>query len=300
MIKRTLSLRLGLVFLATLVAMAAAPLEPPRFGSYSKIGAGDTTLILVPCLGCDGRAWDEFMTRNADRYTMYAVTWPGMGTTELPDVSAAPGESPLWSYILEAMTTLMDEQEIADAVLVGHSAAGPYVVQYGQQHPERVRGVVSVDATITNWDTFGFSPRQREEWAAEEMRQVLEQYDDDDAWAALNAAPNLPDPARSAFYGDMWTRPPRSHVLAYWREWLAADSGILIDEYPRPLLALFAIRSSDDTPEATRRDRLARYERAGASPHVRVEFIEDAGHSIWEWQAVAFDDAIAAFVDSLE
>lgn len=68
MINRTLSFRLGL--LSVLVLLGAATAEPPqrpRFGAYSKVGVGETTLILVPCLGCDGRAWDEFMARNADR-----------------------------------------------------------------------------------------------------------------------------------------------------------------------------------------------------------------------------------------
>jgi pimeloyl-ACP methyl ester carboxylesterase len=278
----------------------AGPSETaPRFAHVEKAGSGPPVLILVPCLGCDWRSWDEFMARNRSRYTMYAVTWPGMGDTHLPDVPPDPVGTPLWQYLLDATEDLL-AREAGRAILVGHSASGPLVVQLGHQYPDRVAGLITVDATITNWDTFGFTKEERVRWADAEMREVLRQYDNDDGWRRLNAAPTtFPDPARARFYGEMWMRPPRQNVLRYWSEWLRADAGALISSLKVPLLAMYAISPQDTDPEKTKRELLARFERAPAPPHVKVEFVENSGHFIWEYQPERFDRLVAEFVDRI-
>jgi pimeloyl-ACP methyl ester carboxylesterase len=281
-----------------LVGEASAWEQRARFGHVERVGSGTPVLILVPCLGCDWRSWDEFMARNASRYTMYAVTWPGMGDTELPDIPPEPKGTPLWQYLLDALKDLHEREIQRPAILIGHSAAGPLVVQFGHQHPDRVAGLVTVDATIANWDTFGFTRDERVRWADAEMSDVLRQYDDDEAWRKLNAVPtSIPDAARARFYGEMWMRPPRRNVLRYWSEWLRADSGSLLPSLRTPLLAIYAVSPQDADPEKTKREHLARFERAPAPSHVRVEFVENSGHFIWEHQGERFDDLVALFVE---
>jgi hypothetical protein len=83
---------------AFIAACAAAKAGDERFGHVEQAGVGETTLILVPCLGCDWRSYDEFMARNADNYRMYAVTWPGMADTASPVIDPTL-DTPYWDYI---------------------------------------------------------------------------------------------------------------------------------------------------------------------------------------------------------
>lgn len=295
---RTYVKRLIVLGLVILGSSTCAFAEPPRFGHVEQHGSGDATLILVPCLGCDWRAWDEFMDRNADRYTMYAITWPGMGDTPLPKVQQDASATPHWDYILDAMAALIRNKKLLNPILVGHSAAGPYVVHFAAQYPALVGKVVSVDATIANWDTFGYTPQQRAAWAKSEMKDVRDQYDNDAAWAKLNAPPKgIKDPVRRAMYGRMWTTPPREHVLQYWGEWLETDVGAMLPNVDVPLLAIYAIRSKDKHPDQTRTKRRARFKRAKVGSNITVAFIEQSGHSIWEHQPKLFDAMIADFVN---
>ena len=107
---------------------ASASAAAPSFGHVEKSGSGKPVLILVPCLGCDWQSWDEFMERNKDDYTMYAVTWPGMGDTPMPDVPADAAGLPFHDYLDQAMTALIKREGLDKPTIIGHSAAGPSVI----------------------------------------------------------------------------------------------------------------------------------------------------------------------------
>lgn len=275
--------------------------RPERFGEVAWFGHGPVTLVLVPCLGCDWRAWDGFMARNGELYTMAAVTWPGLGATSMPDLESReePSETPLWDYLDRALENLLSCHGIEDPVLVGHSAAAVSVVRFAADHPTLVRAVVAVDGTITNWDTFGYSRSERRAWAEAQFADVRKRYDNEQAWRRLNSPPKLPDSDRSAFYGRMWLRPPRENVLSYWAEWLKVDVGTRMAELDTPLLGLYAIGDDEDAGEV-RRKKLARFERAGAKDTTQVAFVEGVGHSIWEYDMEAFEQHLKRFLDSIE
>lgn len=266
------------------------------FGHVERVGRGSTPLILMPCLGCDWRSWDEFMERHDDRYTMFAVTWPGLGDTRMPAMSASSAGTPLWDNLMLAIANLILEEDLRDPIIVGHSAAAVAAVRFAHEYPELVGGVVSVDALITNGDTLGYSLPQRLNWADDEMKGVRERYDNEEAWAKLNAPPKLPNPERATMYGEMWLTPERESVLRYWGEWLRHDAGSRLRQIDAPLLSLIAIRASDETPKRTITDRLERYRNNDAGPNVTVAFINDSGHTIWEYQPDAFDEILARFV----
>jgi pimeloyl-ACP methyl ester carboxylesterase len=269
---------------------------PFRFGEVLRAGEGPRDVVLLPCLGCDASSWDEFMARNGDRYRMMAVTWPGLGDTALPTVVADPGGTPYYDYLLEALDLLIEREGFDRPVLVGHSAAAVLAVRYAAERPHRLSGVVNVDATVTNADTYGFSPEQRRAWADEEMADVLRRYDEDDAWARLNAAPSGMPAGRARFYELMWRTPPRANVFAYWRDWLRTDAGALLPGLSVPFLAIHALPSDSTRAAETRADLLARYVRAPMPTGGRIVLIEGSGHTVWEYRPEAFDEALADFV----
>lgn len=267
-----------------------------RFAHVEMIGHGKQALILVPCLGCDWRSFDQFMVRNAERYTIYAVTWPGLATSPLPTVEKG-AETPYWDYILRAMANLIEEEGLQQPVILGHSAAGPYVVHFGHDYPDLVGKIINVDAIISNKDTLGYSRQQRIAWAEAEMADTLRQLDDEETWRNFNrrAAGGLGD--RADFYAEMWLAPPRAHVFAYWLDWLKTDVGSMLPNLKVPLLSLYATgKTSEEEVAALVAAKEARYAANGRPPRATIQYIGDTGHTIWEYQPDAFDAAIADFV----
>lgn len=60
----------------------STPLGQP--GPVEKRGRGPVPLILIADLRTDWTVFQSFMERNAERYTLYAVTLPGYGGTPAP------------------------------------------------------------------------------------------------------------------------------------------------------------------------------------------------------------------------
>ena len=229
---------------------------------------------------------------------MLAVTWPGMGDTSLPTVSS-DSATPYWDYILAALKNLIEDERIENPILIGHSAAGPYVINFLHDYPELVAGAVSIDATITNKDTLGYSRIQRIAWAEKDMAEVRADLDSDEAWRNFNerSAGSLGD--RAQFYIDMWLTPPREHVFSYWLDWLKTDAGKMVSSIEKPLLSVFAIRASVQDPAAFQREKKKRFEANNASDKIELAYIMPSGHTIWEYQPEAFDDLIEMFTNKI-
>ena len=278
------------------VAGRGSDVGPFRFGQVLRAGTGARDVILMPCLGCDASSWSELMERNRERYRMFALTWPGMADTPLPEVHEDPLGTPYFDYLMDALVLLIEREEIDRPVIVGHSAAAVAAVRFAAERPDLIAGVVNVDAIGANGDTYGYTPEERLAWADAEMQSVLDAYDDDEAWAQLNAPPTTMSPERNAFYGRMWLAHPKEHVFAYWRDWLRTDVGSVLPHLEVPFLAIHALRRDEAAAAEKRAGLQRRYARAPVPPGSRVVYVEDSGHTIWEYRPEAFDDALADFV----
>lgn len=264
-----------------------------KFGHVEKAGNGPITLILVPCLGCDWTSFDTFMERNAGRYTMYAITWPGMGDTALPEIQESDSLTPYYDYITQALVNLIHEEGLEKPVILGHSAAAPAVIKFAYEYPDLIAKAISVDAIITNKDTLGFSMKQRLAWADAEFAEVIENYDNDAAWTKLNTATVKTLGERAGFYTEMWRTPPRQNVFAYWLDWLRVDAGKMVAELSVPVLGIYAIRPGTEDPEAVKNERGERIDANTCGSPFEAVFIEDSYHTIWESNPEGFDRALA-------
>jgi pimeloyl-ACP methyl ester carboxylesterase len=121
-------------------------------------GEGKPALVLLHGFGASIYSWQEVMSPLAEDAYVVAFDRPAFGLTErpLPGEPAWPGYNP---YSKEAQVDLtvglMDELGISRAVLVGNSAGGTVAAETALTYPERVRGLVLVDAAIY---TGGGSP----------------------------------------------------------------------------------------------------------------------------------------------
>jgi pimeloyl-ACP methyl ester carboxylesterase len=116
---------------------------------YKRAGSGEPALLLLHGFAASTSSWREVMTPLAQRGTVVAFDRPAFGLTERP----MPGE---WErqnpYTPEAQVDLtvglMDALGIERAILVGNSAGGAIALLTALTHPERVEGLVLVDAAV--------------------------------------------------------------------------------------------------------------------------------------------------------
>ena len=106
---------------------------------YSVSGEGDATIVLVHCWMCDRTFWSEQVPVLALHYRTIALDLPGHGE--------ATADRDVWkvSTYGEDVAGLLEELDLANVVLVGHSMGGPVSLRAAALSGERVRGIVAVD-----------------------------------------------------------------------------------------------------------------------------------------------------------
>ena len=114
-----------------------------------EAGTGEPTMILLHGFGASVFSWREVMQPLSQYGRVVAYDRPAFGLTERPLPGSWKEESP---YGVEGNLTLllglMDALGIEKAILIGNSAGGRLAVQAALTHPERVSGLVLVDAAI--------------------------------------------------------------------------------------------------------------------------------------------------------
>jgi len=118
-----------------------------ELGRVDKVGTGRVPMILIPGAAFGGSVWKDFMARNSDAYTMYAITPAGYeGTKPPPWPESNDFSKHMWTDALcKAIVKLMDDEKLDRAVVVGHHMLGDdYAMRIALDHPEKVRGVVVI------------------------------------------------------------------------------------------------------------------------------------------------------------
>lgn len=99
------------------------------------------TLILVHGFAASVHAWRPWIQRLDSDYRLVAIDLPGHGLTEAPTNYQASLDRNA-----ELIETLADHLGIDRFVLAGNSMGGAVSIDFAMQHPERLAGLVLVDA----------------------------------------------------------------------------------------------------------------------------------------------------------
>lgn len=139
---------LPLVFLLILIACThSTPMIPDGVAissdgleiAYESKGSGDTALVFVHCWSCDQEFWREQVDVFAAEYTTVTLDLGGHGRSGTDRAE--------WSVtgLAEDVRAVVEELELDEVILVGHSMGGPVSLAAAPLMPERVIGVVLVD-----------------------------------------------------------------------------------------------------------------------------------------------------------
>jgi len=145
------------VLLLTAACRAAAIPESQRFPAGSALVARTITadgtrlryvesghgppILLIHGLGASVYAWRKTIGPLADAgFHVVAFDNRGFGASAKPATGYANGE------LAALVVALMDSLHFADAVVVGHSMGGAIAGEVALRYPDRVRGLVLIDA----------------------------------------------------------------------------------------------------------------------------------------------------------
>jgi pimeloyl-ACP methyl ester carboxylesterase len=203
-------------------------------------GTGPTKLILVPGLSCDWRVYDAFMTRNASKYTMLAVTLPGFGGSEPP-----PKELDWIDNAERAIVQMMHDRDIDHPIIVGHSLGGHIALRLAIHHPEQFRAAISIDGLPLFPVPQPGQPdtaATRQAMAKAISDRIMGMTDEQAAQMPRRTfAAMVSDPKRAEELAEMYGSVPRTTSLQYMCELITTDLRPAMKDVKIPLLTISAV-----------------------------------------------------------
>jgi pimeloyl-ACP methyl ester carboxylesterase len=121
-----------------------------NLGPVEKRGRGPIPLILIADLRTDWSLYRNFMDRNAERYTMYAVTLPGYGATPAPprpeifDLKSTPW----WDGAENGVISLIEKNRLNKPVVIGMAASSYLATRLAVNHPDKIRAAVVIGGNL--------------------------------------------------------------------------------------------------------------------------------------------------------
>jgi len=103
-------------------------------------------LVFIPGLGDTAYQMSDFARRFSDRYRVIILTRRGFGR------SSVPKDGYDLSTRVEDIRALLDALGVKRAVLIGHSIAGDELTAFATRYPDRVAGLVYLDAAYDRAD----------------------------------------------------------------------------------------------------------------------------------------------------
>jgi len=106
-------------------------------------GGTGRPMIFFSGLGDDAHVYDKFAPQFTEKYHVYAITRRGFGASSKP---APTIENYNADRLGDDVLAVIDALKLNRPVLVGHSIAGEELSSVGSRHPEKISGLIYLDA----------------------------------------------------------------------------------------------------------------------------------------------------------
>lgn len=290
---------------------------------YIDYGGSGEVLVFLAGLGNSAHIFDDFAPRFTDQYRVVAITRRGFGE------SGRPSDGYATPQLTDDVREVLDALKFQRVILVGHSVAGDELTDLAARYPERVAGLVYLEAA---YDRKGITGRLLQRMALGQLPPQAPKASSSDRESAMTYGRFL-----ERLYGVPW---PISEVRAtrefdgsgrYLRDAtgpavnFAVARGEIDMAYERvraPTLALYAVdrsverdypwirrmmigrgRAQLQAEKAVRADR--RWEEDGrrhlarAVPQARIVELRDASHYLFISHADTVEREVRAFLARL-
>jgi len=135
--------KVGFVTVETGVKLEVLDWGGPRDGSKAR------PLVFLSGLGDTAHVYKQFAPQFTAHHHVYGITRRGFGASSKPEPTDANYSA---DRLGEDVVAVIDALKLDRPVLAGHSIAGEELSWVGTRHPEKVAGLVYLDAA----DAYGF------------------------------------------------------------------------------------------------------------------------------------------------
>lgn len=267
-------------------------------------GSGPEHMILIPGLGTDWTTFESFMARNAERYTMHAVTLPGFGGSEPPPLrEGSTYEDGAWLANAEkAVLALVNEKKLDKPTLVGHWLGGHVAIRLIANNPGVFKRAVSIDGypalAMSEPDHGGEVTREdRLEIVREFIAPSMERAELNNQLKA-HLRGMVTSPERAEALGAMVGGTPNATLTRYALEMSASDTMPQLKTLATPLLIIAAIPDDAVVPDEAMREGMRDRWRdlLKGVPNTTLVFFENTRLFVTEDAPTDLDAAVAGFV----
>jgi pimeloyl-ACP methyl ester carboxylesterase len=279
----------GLATLTTLLSAASATAQQaPRLGvAQSAYGVsiryevhGDTgpTILFVHGWTCDRTYWARQVPYFAARGRVVTVDLAGHGESGQNRAD--------WSIkqIANDVIAVLNAENLADVVLVGHSLGGPVVLEAAIMAPERVIALVGIDTFADSWLRAPFAS------ALASMEENFSGYVRRTVQRGMFTAQSDPELV-SRISEDMARHPAGSGIGAIrgLNDWGRDRYATALTEFTKPLGII----------QSTFRAYTAVEEHRSRLPMLEIVHLDGVGHFAMLEAPDRFNDALSRLVDRL-
>jgi non-heme chloroperoxidase len=107
-------------------------------------GGTGRPVVLLTGLGNNAHVFDKFASKLTPSYHVYGITRRGFGVSSSPDASITANYSA--DRLGDDVLAVLDALKINRPIVVGHSIGGEELSSVGSRHPEKVAGLIYLDA----------------------------------------------------------------------------------------------------------------------------------------------------------
>jgi pimeloyl-ACP methyl ester carboxylesterase len=277
-------------------------------------GGSGRPLIFLAGLGATAHDFDQFALRFTAHHHVYGITRRGFGASSRPGLTAANYAA---TRLGDDVLAVMDALKIVRPVLAGHSIAGSELSAIGTRHPDKVSGLIYLDAGyIYAFDTPGIMPlfldltlkqmRARVDRLSQPNLPPAAAKTEIDGLVDMNLPQMTFDLQLAKIYMAGAKPPPGSAPDAETAvSWGLQKYGrikapaLAIYAYPRklPPQASDAVRADYAAQDAIKKRVAALF--AAGNPRARVMAIANSDHDVFNSNPAETERAMNAFMDGL-
>ena len=269
-------------------------------GEVYKLGTGDKKLLLIPCASCRWRSFDEFMERNKAKYTMYAVTLPGYGGTNPPDLPKWSSNALWQNHSIVSLELLLEKEKLSDVTIIGSSFGTTIGLKLASNRSDLISGIINLDGSfLSSVVREQDSEDKKQEYARRIMLSWgLPLLTDYDGWQRFNTPSIHARPDRKLLYHGWFMATDPGDMMQYWRENLLENRNEDFRNLQTQVLDIKAIRPWDETPEDTRKTTEESINEVGPPKNYQLIFLYDTPHFIMEERPSLLDSIVTKFLNN--
>jgi pimeloyl-ACP methyl ester carboxylesterase len=233
------------------------------------------------------------MQRNRQRYTMHAVTLPGLGGTARWPVAADAQGTPLMEHCAAEIARYIREKRLRNVVIVGHSFGAAVALKTVLDHPASAAKLFLVDWGAVHPATLTITLEERLQQATARRNATLQQTDEAFRQQMIEMpATAIANVARVPAYAAMFSKIDRLTSAQISYELRRYDWRARLGELTIPVAAVFGLPDGDEA-------EAAKQEADVVLPGVRkrqLHFLPKTGHWVMEERPQEFDRALRDFL----